>query len=1598
MIPEIKVDWKAFEYKYSDNPQNAFENLSYYLFCHKFNQKNGIFRYFNQPHIETNPIQVQDKLIGFQAKHYEDSVTMSSKENELKEAVKGAARAYPGITTIYFYINKEFSPSSKKDEVKPAYQTNIEETAKKLGIEIIWQGRSNIEAELVLSEELTVCRSVFFQVNSQVERCCERIRKHKENIFNHIKTHITYKESSIVLEQDVSVFEKFLNSDNQVLIVDGDAGTGKSAWIKNALSSINEQSVIVAFKSTDFDMKNKEEFMLLYGELLIDEFLNLYGDADQRILYVDAVEKYFILENQQTFEDIIRDFINAGWKIVLTIRTAYKESFHSTLLNDIKVQSYHVNPITDSQLFGLANAHNFKLPIDKKVKSLICVPFYLGLYLGLEGIDDDETLTLSREIFEKKIWNDIIRNNAKRHNNMPTRRETALTSLTLKMLQDESYVYYLHADDDSDALSALEQQGIINMSDDTRKYFHGHDVFEELVVNHIFNEQFERNIVGAEFFSNFRTTLRIRKLFRNWLSSFANQSDHEDFIYQILEDNNVDVIWKDEILLTIISTESLKGIYYQIAKKLTDNNYDMLRKMIFLINTCCRVAKHEEAYFNRGSLLPFRYSQPSGYAWEALFEFIFDNKESLDWDKELLSSVINVLDSWTTNINNLKAPNTKVAGEIGLYLFRKLSQDKDFRYLLRDEQVEQLQKVLLNSAYMIKEDLCDIFQNVLDGIKEIDEETAYPFGRNRKINAPTMYISLAKRAISDIYHHGPVTYVMPEMIIKLMKKMWLDPNKRTFSYSTNIDEHFGIDANYSHEYYPASALRTPILGLLRANYKLATDFIIDFCNEVGSVYENSHLNLDYKECFEIQIQLKDQSIKQVASDRLWKMYRGTHVGSNLLESLLMGFESWFLDIVKKSDRNSVKEYCRYILQNSTNVMLTSIVVSIAEAYPEKAIDIVCDLLKTKDIFHLDSHRFSSEHHSDFMFLKNDEFTKERKESNSLPHRNVRLEDIILRYQINNTMLSQQEFEAQRDQVISAIDSVISDISSWSTDDKYAYYRMDIRRYKEIVDVNSNNDGTETVSLTAAFSDDMKEQSDLSQKVRDTQLKHVDLQMWSDYKFNNDTRHTKYQKYSDVNVIYNELNEACQYLCDIDKSNEIGENEKSLYFYKYISILSYVSTVLIRDYDAELTTEMRNLCKDIIINIGCRFTQMSDFEIAQLGNGIEAIVVGLILLTNESNKKELKRESPLYLLIKLILKDWSDDSRIIKPISKIIWKHNEDTARQVILLFSSLADQYDAEKIKNRERFSAELFFKRHQKTIKQILNKKSINELVIDFSKLSKRATFAIISLVSTDTKYAFEIAEQTKDIAMSTVFKNRNDIEDDYTNLIGYIFNYVLWFADVLLCCDKQNRTILIKSFLERSDMSINDNSEKLLTWLIQEQEILGKIEQFWEVWEQLAPRIAELSKEKERYYFSGPNIPSGKDRVITAYLFANTMWVENIQKSPLLPISRKTFFNNFINISEGVKAPLYAISKLLNTVGKETYAECGIEWIYNIVKKDIEYHENLYDYTLFYLEEYMGEFVANHRNDFKCNASLTQKTQFVLEYMVRQGSYIAFFIREQL
>lgn len=64
----------------------------------------------------------------------------------------------------------------------------------------------------------------------------------------------------------------------------------------------------------------------------------------------------------------------------------------------------------------------------------------------------------------------------------------------------------------------------------------------------------------------------------------------------------------------------------------------------------------------------------------------------------------------------------------------------------------------------------------------------------------------------------------------------------------------------------------------------------------------------------------------------------------------------------------------------------------------------------------------------------------------------------------------------------------------------------------------------------------------------------------------------------------------------------------------------------------------------------------------------------------------------------------------------------------------------------------------------------------------------------------------------------------------------------------------------------------------------------------------------------------------------------------------------------------------------------------------KDSECKITFYDNTLFYLEEYIGNFAACHRTEFREDLELAKKVQAVLEYMVSQGSQIAFFVREEI
>ena len=141
------ISWAQFKVNFEGKESKAFEDLAYLLFCTKYGQNDGIIRNFNQKGIETNPIEIGDECIGFQAKFYD--TPLSKHKKQLIDSIYNAKSSFPKLSKIEFYINKDFG-QNKKNNNKPKYLLDIENIANENDIKIEWILRGQLE--IILSQ------------------------------------------------------------------------------------------------------------------------------------------------------------------------------------------------------------------------------------------------------------------------------------------------------------------------------------------------------------------------------------------------------------------------------------------------------------------------------------------------------------------------------------------------------------------------------------------------------------------------------------------------------------------------------------------------------------------------------------------------------------------------------------------------------------------------------------------------------------------------------------------------------------------------------------------------------------------------------------------------------------------------------------------------------------------------------------------------------------------------------------------------------------------------------------------------------------------------------------------------------------------------------------------------------------------------------------------------------------------------------------------------------------------------------------------------------------------------------------------------------
>ena len=749
-----EINWNNFKAKFNGKEQKSFELLCYRMFCSEFGQNLGIFRYRNQVGIETEPIQYDNEWIGFQAKFYETKIN----KGDIKDSITKAKRKNPELDKILFYINQEFSESSKKDEKEPQYKIEIENHAESKGVEIEWRVRSHFERQLSLGENLDLAQH-FFSLGKSVIDLVQELSQHTESILTPINSEIRFDGNEIKIDRsnEINQLREVLNQSSSV-IVSGEAGVGKTAVIKDFYQEIKDTAIFFVFKATEFNIPSINELFKSYGDFTLADFIREHRDLDTKYVVIDSAEKLSDIEDQDTFREFLSALLNNNWKIVFATRYGYLDDLRFQFLEVYHI-GFHlidIEKLNTVELIDLSKKHSFSLPSSERLFELLRIPFYLNEYLLNHQIIDNAT---GFSGFKDILWNKQIAKTSYRKNNIHRKREECF--LRIAESRADSGHFFVTADDCEDnILRILESDEIIKYDSNAGGYFITHDIYEEWALDRIIEREFQTSDGNENFFKAVGNSLPIRRAFRIWLSEklFDDASGIKAFIDNTITCDDIESFWRDEILVSVLLSDYSSKFFEIFENELLADSQKLLMKGAFLLRIACKEIDQEWLNLLRlqgasGSILNTIFTNPRGSGWNCVIDFIYKHKEDLGLEN--IDIILPLLDDWNKKIK--EGETTKQASQMALYYYDKIMENGGFWFNSRDGRKEQLIGVILQGASEVKDELGTIFEEVI---------------HEKQISRRDKYYRLIQTILTSITDSFEVVKNLPEQVLALADLFW----------------------------------------------------------------------------------------------------------------------------------------------------------------------------------------------------------------------------------------------------------------------------------------------------------------------------------------------------------------------------------------------------------------------------------------------------------------------------------------------------------------------------------------------------------------------------------------------------------------------------------------------------------------------------------------------------------------------------------------------------------------------------------------------------------------------------------------------------------
>jgi hypothetical protein len=1408
------------------------------------------------------------------------------------------------------------------------------------------------------------------------------VKKHNDNILRAIQTEIAFNGKKIKIDRSNIIGQITQHLDiGKNIIISGEGGCGKTAIFREFYDQKHKNIPICIFKATELNVGNVNNLFRFVHIFSFTKFLDAYKSEPKKIFVIDSAEKLAELTNNDVLNNLIFTLKDNSWTLVFTTRYSYLNdlSFHIKENYQLSCEIIDITTISDDELTTITTENNITLPDNQNFLERLKNLFYLNEYFKeYDNINKQGNF----RGFIDLIWKKRIQNFAVQKDNLHIEREKCIIEITKERCN--SGKFYISINNlPQTALFQLKQDEVLGYDETHNGYFITHDIYEEWALNRIISRLYANHINSKQFIDELGDSLPIRRAFRLWLSEHLSENINkvEDFIKDIFTNETVPQFWKDELLISVLLSDYANTFFQQFNKEIASDDFTLLKRMLFLLRIACKEEDEFLSKLLKTASIDYLFTKPKGKGWDEAIKFIYSNKDNLF---ECLDTLIPLLEDWN---NNIKRGNITRFSTLSALHFYESVKKSDSYY---GEKKNQLISIILEGALEIKDELNLILETVI---------------QNKWKNHSDPHYDLCHTILTS--NKLAIIFALPEQILKLADLFWFDTEKQQFPFaysSFGVEQYYSINEHCHHDYFPASAMQTPIYWLLESSTNKTIDFILNFTNKAVENYAKSDVG-DTSEFVDVIIN-GNTVIKQYANQTIWCMYRGCGgiTKPYLLESMHMALEKFLLKLAKEAKINIVESCLIHLIQHSKSASITAIVASVILAYPEKYYNIAMILFKTLKFFHFDGIRQQQESQAKYLYgigyglnKTNDVYADERLKTCEDKHRTSSLESLIVNYQFFEIKdASVKDSEKLIRDIYEIIDCHHKRIEAENNNDptiRILLSRIDRRNMKP--SIKDTEDGNMLIELNPQLTPDIEKHSKQAMERFDNMLKYTPLKLWSDFIHNKNLPNTseKYKQYADNPL--SALEEVKQLIEDL-------KNTSALLLPMDEVIPSFVCSKLIIEYSEKLSKEDKDFCKEIIFSSVSRL--FADEYNYQISDGVEASVHAMPFLMSEY--PDYKEDIILIMILSLFDETPIGNKRIcdyaIESIHESkLWKSHPDDAQAILLGFIKLKPIYNQSYNEKRKekglwgRISRTAILQDFESKVTEQLGDLSFANVSFDINDIDSfdiHDLEIVYQLIPSNTNNVvhLEIYKNSLPKTMPKLLINRHQRKNEYfgdSNLYSVRLHIFRRYAYFILERDMTDMDNYLQSFI--TSFIATEETSSLLDEIISAEDNNNKYEQFWYVWNKLYPKFVEICNNSHGFHLN---------KVIISYLLAWQWWREGVEGWHSLKEENLPFYANVAKNLGCQPSVLYSIAKILNSIGSEFTKE-GIDWIYAIVSinKSIKLGD-LESNTLYYMERFMRKFIFMNKKQIKQEIRLKNKVIPILEFMIEHGSVQGYLLREDI